>query len=46
MTFIFEQSDTEIYVSHAGLVVAGLIINRHSGLKKVSAQESTPVFPT
>ncbi len=34
MTFIFEQSDTEIYASHAGLVVAGPIINRHSGLKK------------
>ncbi len=30
----FEQSDTEIYASHAGLVVAGPIINRHSGLKK------------
>ncbi len=34
MTFIFEQSDTEIYASHADLVVAGPIINRHSGLKK------------
>jgi len=34
MTFIFEQSDTEIYASHAGLSVAGPIINRHSGLKK------------
>jgi len=34
MTFIFEQSDTEIYASHAGLAVVGPIINRHSNLKK------------
>ena len=34
MAFIFEQSDSEIYASHAGLAVAGPIINRHSGLRK------------
>ncbi|WP_052469951.1 hypothetical protein [Thiolapillus brandeum] len=34
MTFIFEQSATEIYASHGGLSMAGPIINRHSGLKK------------
>jgi len=34
MTFIFEQSDTEIYASHAGLAVIGPLLNRHSGLKK------------
>jgi len=34
MTFLFEQSDKEIYASHAGLTVVGAIINRHSGLKK------------
>jgi len=34
MAFIFEQSDSEIYASHAGLAVVGPIINRHSGLRK------------
>ncbi len=34
MAFIFEQSDSEIYTSHAGLAVVGAIINRHSGLVK------------
>ncbi len=34
MAFLFEQSDSEIYASHAGLAVVGPIINRHSGLKK------------
>jgi len=34
MTFIFEQNDTEIYASHAGLAAIGPLLNRHSGLKK------------
>ena len=34
MAFIFEQSDSEIYASHAGLAVVVPITNRHSGLKK------------
>ena len=34
MTFIFEQSETEIYASHAGLAVIGPLLNRHSGLKR------------
>jgi len=34
MAFIYEQSDREIYASHAGFAVAGPIITRQSGLKK------------
>ncbi len=49
MIFIFEQSDSEIYTSHAGLAVVGPIINRHSSLKKplksISLRHGIPPLP-
>jgi hypothetical protein len=43
MPFILEQSHAEIYASAGGLAVVGLIINRHSGLKK--RLKSVPLRP-
>jgi hypothetical protein len=33
--FIIEQSDDEFYTSHSGLALAGLCINRYSGLSQM-----------
>ncbi len=33
--FILEQSETEFYTSHSGLVLVGLCLNRHGQLNQL-----------